>query len=119
MRSSMRRFGYAGLLAGVAAVALTSSAYSATLTGSVNNVGAPPPIEGTENVFGITGATATINTVADTLTLTINTWFAGEAGVGGTGAPSYGTGYGSLFLQVGGTEYAVTNPLTGLSTNSG
>ena len=123
MRSSMRRFGYASLLAGVAAVALASSAYSSPFVitdqpgytgtstqdiywgatgypGYTDVIGVSPP-------FGIQDAviTRTGSGLGSFLTITINTNFAGAPGT----PAADGTAYGSLFL----------NPLSWSVTGSG
>jgi hypothetical protein len=124
MRTLLRRSAYSSLLATVAAVAIASSAQA----GLVDTPASPI---GEDGVFGINaaGSTVTYNTTTGTLTVTIDTYYAGAPGLGGGGSPSYGTGYGSLFLSSNGYSnsnfaynYAVTTPYGNsgapVSTNS-
>jgi hypothetical protein len=99
-----RRPAYLSLLGAVAAVAVASSAHAGLV------VFPDSPI-GEVGVFGINaaGSTVTYSPTTHDLTISINTYFAGAPGAGGGGSPSYGTGYGSLFLSPNGYS-AATNP---------
>ena len=99
---SMRKFAGSCLLAGAAAICLSSSAYSTTLTdnyiGGKDNGGFGDVI-GNTNPFGITSVDVT-RPNANTLSITINTFYAGAPDNHNSGAPNtFGTGYGSLFLS--------------------
>jgi hypothetical protein len=120
-----RRSAYSSLLAAVAAVAMASSAHAGL-------VDIPSSPIGDAGVFGINaaGTTVTYNQTTHALTISIDTYFAGAPGAGGGGSPSFGTGYGSLFLSSNGYNsatnpynYAVTTPYGNsgapVSTNSG
>lgn len=124
MSTRLGRTAYSSLLATVAAIAMASSAHA----GLVDTPASPI---GEDGVFGINaaGSTVTYNSTTGTLTVSIETYFAGAPGDGGGGSPSYGTGYGSLFLSSNGYtnsnfayNYAVTTPYGNsgapVSTNS-
>ncbi len=98
----MRRWGLVGVSLVVGSVALVGPAAFA-LPISVPDVyqGADShgygDVLGETSVFGITSAD--VDLVANTLTLTINTYYAGKPNPSSIGAPAYGTQYGDLFLS--------------------
>ena len=104
MAKGVRHRAYASLVAGAAAVCLASPAFSTTLTdnyiGGKDNGGFGDVI-GATNPFGITSVDVT-RPNASTLSITINTFYAGAPDNHSSGAPNtFGTGYGSLFLSTG------------------
>ena len=100
----LREFAYSCLITGAVAVDLASPAFSANFTdnyiGGIDNGGFGDVI-GNTNPFGITSVDVT-RPDANTLNITINTFYAGAPDNHNSGAPNtFGTGYGSLFLSTG------------------
>jgi hypothetical protein len=100
----LREFAYYCLITGAVAVGLASPAFSANFTdnyiGGIDNGGFGDVI-GNTNPFGITSVDVT-RPDANTLNITINTFYAGAPDNHNSGAPNtFGTGYGSLFLSTG------------------
>ena len=103
----MREFAYSCLVTGAVAVGLASPAFSANFTdnyiGGLDNGGFGDVI-GDTNPFGITSVDVS-RPNANTLNITINTFYAGAPDNHSPGAPNaFGTAYGSLFLSKGPTS---------------
>jgi hypothetical protein len=107
------RIACCGLVASAAAIGLQSSARAGTVTLADNYYGgtnyynscpgcSPPTgdVIGEAGVFNITSAALTLNTNANTLSVTINTYFAGAPTSSNPTVANdvAGTAYGSLFL---------------------
>ena len=117
-RRVLRKFAYSCLISSVVAVGLASPAFSANFTdnyiGGLDNGGFGDVI-GNTNPFGITSVDVT-RPDANTLNITINTFYAGAPDNHNSGAPNtFGTGYGSLFLSQGAASTWTT---FGASSNS-